>query len=352
MKRRESGDKPGDLRPLVAVTMGDPAGVGPEVALKAASEARVRAAARPVLIGDARLLDRLARRLGLRVVLVPVAPGREALAGIGSRGVVPVVDTGVLRRAPVLGRASRAGGLAAARAIRTAVRLCLAGKVGGMVTAPVSKQSLALAGEGLVGHTELIAGLAGCRRYAMMMKSGGLRVVLATTHVPLAEVACLIKTADLVAKIELAAEYLTRYAGLRRPRIAVCGLNPHAGEGGRLGREERLVIRPGVVRAARAGIRVEGPLSADSLFRPDAAGRYDAVVAMYHDQGIIPVKMGDAGGVVNVTLGIPLVRTSPGHGTAFDIAGRGVASSESMVAAVLECAAMAGAGSGGRRRRD
>jgi 4-hydroxythreonine-4-phosphate dehydrogenase len=340
------------LAALVAITMGDPGGVGPEVALKAACDPRVRAASGPVLVGDAAFLSRLARRLGLRVRLVSIAPGRGPLEVASGAGWLPVIDTGGLRRAPAVGRPGRVGGLAAVGAIREAVRLCLVGRVGGIVTAPVSKQSFALAGQGLVGHTELIAGLTRTKRYAMMMKNRDLRVVLATTHVPLAEVASRITAADLVVKLRLTHQYLTRYAGLRRPRIAVCGLNPHAGEGGKLGREERLVIGPAVMRARRAGIAVEGPLPADSLFGSAGIARYDAVVAMYHDQGIIPVKMGDPGGVVNVTLGIPLVRTSPGHGTAFDIAGQGVASSESMVAAVLECAAMAVASVPGRRRRD
>jgi 4-hydroxythreonine-4-phosphate dehydrogenase len=337
---------------LVAITMGDAAGVGPEVALKAACDPGVRAASRPVLVGDAAFLAGLAARLGLQVRLVSVAAERGAIEGASGPGWLPVVDTGGLRRAPAVGKPGRVAGLAAVRAIRAAVGLCLAEVVGGMVTAPVSKQSFALAGEGLIGHTELVAGLARSKCYAMMMKNRDLRVVLATTHVALADVAARIKTADLVTKFRLTHRYLTRYARLRRPRIAVCGLNPHAGEGGKLGREELSVIRPAVMRARRDGIAVAGPFPADSLFRPDEIGRYDAVVAMYHDQGIIPVKMGHPGGVINVTLGLPLVRTSPGHGTAFDIAGRGVASSESMVAAVLECAAMAGASAGGRRRRD
>lgn len=321
-----------EAAPLVAVTMGDPAGVGPEVALRAVCDPRVRAVSRPVLVGDSVLLGELAGRLGLVLDLA-------------------AVDTGGLRRPLRLGRPSRAGGLAAAAAIEEAVRLCAAGTVAGMVTAPVSKQSLALAGLGLVGHTELIASLTRTRRYAMMMKNGGLRVVLATTHLPLAAVAAALRAGDLAAKIRLTYHYLVRYAAAGRPRIAVCGLNPHAGEAGRLGREEIAVIGPAVRRARRAGIQVEGPLPADSVFRPGEIESYDAVVAMYHDQGIIPVKMGEPGGVVNITLGVPLVRTSPGHGTAFDIAGQGVASCESMVSALVECAEMAAADARTRRRR-
>lgn len=336
--------------PLIAITMGDPGGIGPEVALKAICDPRVRAAVLPVVLGDPGLAKSTAGRLGLpidfttsggrgriarRVIFARVRRGR----GEPCENFM-IIGPSAQRRAAPVGKPSRLGGQAAGRAVEEAVKIATSNVWGGMVTAPVSKQSLALAGYGMIGHTELIAKLTETRHYAMMMKNGPLCVVLATTHVPLVRVASRLTSRDLAEKIKLTHEYLTRYTQLRQPLIAVCGLNPHAGEGGMLGKEERSLIAPAVRRSRQRGIRAEGPLSADSVFRPDHIGRYNAVVAMYHDQGIIPIKMGDPGGVINVTLGLPIVRTSPGHGTAFDIAGKGVASAESMVEAILECGRM------------
>jgi 4-hydroxythreonine-4-phosphate dehydrogenase len=355
----------GDL-PAIGMTMGDPGGIGPEVALKAACDPRVRAVALPVIVGDGCLVRRIAGQLGFRIDFIPAHVPAQGISraflasgwrsGRGSPGFFVIINTAesgrsVGRGRPVpIGKPSKRGGLAAGRAIEEAVRLSISGMLDGMVTAPVSKQSLSLAGYGMIGHTELVAKLTKTKHYAMMMKSGPLRVVLATTHVPLSKVAASLTSRDLVEKMKLTYEYLVWYTWLKRPRIAVCGLNPHAGEGGMLGKEERSTIAPAVRRAAQLGIRVEGPLSADSVFRPDQIGRYDAVVAMYHDQGIIPIKMDDPGGVVNITLGIPIVRTSPGHGTAFDIAGKGVASEESMVTAAIECAEMAKASPAASRK--
>jgi 4-hydroxythreonine-4-phosphate dehydrogenase len=340
-----------DLLPSVGITIGDPGGIGPEVALKAAFDPRVRACARPVIVGDSGIVRRVAADLGMRMEIGPAENRCRASSQVllGScrrdrrspREALTIVHTPVGGRRFPVGKPSRVGGLAAGRAIEEAAALAGSRVLDGVVTAPVSKQSLSLAGYGMIGHTELLAELTGARHCAMMMKSDRLRVVLATTHVPLAKVAAGLRSKDLVEKIKLTYEYLVWYAWLKRPRIAVCGLNPHAGEGGMLGREERQIIAPAVHRARRLGLNVEGPLSADTVFRPGHEGRYDAIVAMYHDQGIIPVKMSDPGKVVNVTLGLPFARTSPGHGTAFDIAGKKVASAESMVTAAIECAEMA-----------
>jgi 4-hydroxythreonine-4-phosphate dehydrogenase len=333
----------------IGMTMGDPGGIGPEIALKAAMDPRVRAVILPIIIGDSDLLRDVAGDLGFRLEYIPSGRGRKAgqsvLAAERTGEGRPclrftIINTGGPGRKAPVGKPSKTAGLAAVRAVEAAVRLSASDTLRGIVTAPESKQSLALAGYGMIGHTELLARLTVTRRCAMMMSTGALRVVLATTHVPLAQVAARLDKADLVEKIRLANDYLVRHARVRRPRIGVCGLNPHAGEGGMLGSEDRRIIRPAVRRAGEMGIRVEGPFSADAVFRPDRIGRYNAVVAMYHDQGIIPVKMGDPGRVINVTLGLPIVRTSPGHGAAFDIAGKGVASAESMVSAVIECARM------------
>jgi 4-hydroxythreonine-4-phosphate dehydrogenase len=373
-------------KPVIGITMGDPGGIGPEIALRACCEARVRAACAPVLLGGAAFLGQAAADIGLRaafdrpwsespetwrVALLPETRGASArsLAGgrrrSGGRGAgassvrvrsrtTPrqceyflAIDTGGTVRERHLGHPSVEGGKAAVAAVRQAIELAAEEYLDGIVTAPVSKQSLALAGYGVVGHTEILAKLTGTKRFAMMMKHGGLRVVLATTHLALAEVPGAITAAGLVEKIKLASEYLVRFGVSRRPRIAVCGLNPHAGEGGLLGSEEGTRIGPAVKAARRLGIAVEGPLPADSVFSPLIASRYHAIVAMYHDQGIIPIKMGGMDAAVNVTLGLPFLRVSPGHGTAFDIAGKGRASPEGIVAAILECAGMAKAA--GRR---
>jgi 4-hydroxythreonine-4-phosphate dehydrogenase len=323
-------------RPRIAISMGDPAGIGPEVTLKAVCDARVRKACLPIVIGDPRFLRNLARRL--RVASQIKRAGDHA--GVGQDEVV-VVEKGRVPQGFLIGRPSKEGGAVAGGAVEKAVELALSGGVDGMVTGPVSKESFELAGYGMVGHTELIARLTGRRVYAMMIVRGRLRVVFATTHLSLRSVARSLTKRGLLEKISLAGAYLTSYMGIDRPSIGVACLNPHCGEGGRLAREEQLVIVPAVEMAKHKGICVGGPYPADSIYRRVLAGRFDAIVVMYHDQGMIPLRLYGHDRVVNITIGIPIVRTSPGHGTAFDIVGKGIASKESMVRAILECARIA-----------
>jgi 4-hydroxythreonine-4-phosphate dehydrogenase len=255
---------------------------------------------------------------------------------------VPVYDGARVSKAAPLGRPSKQGGAAAGRAIEDATKLAMAGEVDGIVTAPISKESLAYAGYGAIGHTELLARLTGTKRCAMMMINGNLRVVFATTHLPLAEVAGSITVEGLVEKLVLAEKYLRLYMGLEDVVMGVCCLNPHCGEGGQLGSEELTVIEPALVRARKKGLEVHGPYPADSIFRSTEARSFDAILAMYHDQGMVAVKQGDHDRVVNITLGLPFVRTSPGHGTAFDLIGhQGRASEQSMLNAILVCARIA-----------
>src|SRR5437660_4369770 len=209
-----------------------------------------------------------------------------------------------------------------------------------MATAPVNKEAFRLAGLPWAGHTDLLAHLTGARDVAMFFYSDALRVVLATVHVALADVPRVLTQASLEATIALTARELPRF-GIERPRIAVAGLNPHAGEHGLFGREEETVIAPAIVRSCERGITVSGPFPADTLFVRARRGEFDVVIACYHDQGLIPVKLAAFGQAVNVTLGLPIVRTSVDHGTAFDIAGKGVADPESMIAAVLLAARLA-----------
>jgi 4-hydroxythreonine-4-phosphate dehydrogenase len=344
--------------------MGDPGGIGPEVTLKALRDPSVWEVCEPMVVGDVRFLRNFARLAELPLDLRPVrraarlaqVKARPARAGkvIAFRELKPLVravsvwDGARVSKSAPLGRPSKAGGAAAGRAIEDAVALAMAGRVDGIVTAPVSKESLARAGYGAVGHTELLAKLSGTKRYAMMMVNETLRVVFATTHVPLAQVARSITVEGLLEKMYLADKYLRRFVGLEDVILGVCCLNPHCGEGGYLSDEEQTVIEPAVARAREKGLNVHGPYPADSLFWSATAGSFDAIIAMYHDQGMIPIKRGDHEKVVNITIGLPFVRTSPGHGTAFDLSGENRASEASMVNAIQVCARISG---WGRRKK-
>jgi 4-hydroxythreonine-4-phosphate dehydrogenase len=296
----------------IAVTMGDPAGVGPEVIAKALGE-----------VGD--LADWI------------VAGHEPVLRAAGLPAGVPVLETGGTPVAP--GVLSAAAGRAALEAIRAATRLCLDGRAAAMVTAPVNKEAITLAGEPFTGHTEFIAGLCGARESWMLLASGVLRVVHVTTHVPLRR-ACDLDPGRVRRTIAVAHD-AGLLLGFDRPRIAVCGLNPHAGEHGLFGDEDARLIAPAVAEVRIAGACAEGPLPADTVFLKAVRGDYDIVVAMYHDQGHIPAKLLGFEQTVNVSLGLPIVRTSVDHGTAFDIAGKGIADPGSMVAALRLAAAMA-----------
>jgi 4-hydroxythreonine-4-phosphate dehydrogenase len=312
--------------------MGDPAGIGPEVALQAIRSRVAAALIEPVLVGDLGVWCDTARRLGL--------PVRFAAGGHGVRGSVAVVVTSELAARhrtpgrPRRGAGQAACGAAAHAAIVEAVRLVQAGRAAGLVTAPISKAHLAAAGVGFPGHTELLARLCGGVPVRMMMVGGALRVVLVTIHMALADVPRRLTCDGVLQTITLTARGLRRWFGIAAPRIAVAGLNPHAGEDGLFGDEEARVIAPAVRAARRRGLRVTGPLAADGLFGQAAQGRYDALVCMYHDQGLAPFKLAHFADGVNFTLGLPFVRTSPDHGTAFDIAGTGQADARSMAAAL------------------
>ena len=283
------------FRPLIALTAGDPSGIGPEIAVKAARDPRVTAVCRPVIYG-------------------PHTPDEIA-------------------RYPV-GQISAESGRAAHDAIAAAVRDALAGKVAAIATAPIHKGAFHAAGYRWPGHTELLAELCGVSSVAMMFWSDPLRVVLATVHLPLSEVPRALTRGRLLEVIRLTAASLPSF-GFASPTIAVAGLNPHAGENGLLGSEESNVIAPAVADARRAGINVQGPFPADTLFVRAARGEFDAIVACYHDQGLVPVKLLAFGRSVNVTLGLPIIRTSVDHGTAFDIARTGTADEGSFVEAIL-----------------
>ena len=308
-------------KPTIAVSMGDPAGIGPEVVVRAS--ARMRRRARLVWVGDAAVLDAAARGYGVQAGLPVIAVSALSAA----------------ERRP--GRPTAAGADAAYRAILRAVELVQAGEADAIVTAPVSKQAIQALGVEFPGHTETIARLAAGAEVRMMMAGATLRVVLVTTHVRLRDVPTRITRENVLRTAEIANEALRRDFGIRRPRLALAGLNPHAGEGGVFGDEEIRLLRPAVETARARGLRLDGPHSPDTVFFRARQGEFDAVIALYHDQGLIPFKLVHFTDGVNVTLGLPFPRTSPDHGTAFDIAGRGRADVSSMVAAMRLAADMA-----------
>ncbi len=309
----------------VAITMGEPGGIGPEVALKAA--AATRKICIPVLVGDAEVFKAVQRLLGiddfLRVVKKPaeVAPD-----------VIQVIDTG---RAGdfKMGRPTADGASASVSAIKSAVRLAKEGKVRAIVTAPISKEALKLAGYGWTGHTEMLAELTGTEDYTMMLIGGELRVILVTIHTSLKDVPSQITESAVIRTLKLAGRAASML-GIENPRIAVAGLNPHAGEAGMFGHEENDIIAPAIEKARGEGIMASGPYPPDTVYFRAARGEFDIVVSMYHDQGLIPLKLLAFESGVNVTVGLPIIRTSPDHGTAYEIAGKGQANPSSMIEAV------------------
>lgn len=313
---------------ILGITMGCPVGIGPEIILRFHRAQGGAAAFAPVVLGDPGVLGRCRDELGLPLEVVNWQPGEVPKPG--AVNVLPLSDLG---RHLQWGKPDAATGRAMGSYIETAVRLIGSGGLAGMVTCPITKSALNLGGYPYPGHTEMLADLCGGDDFAMMLAGGKLRVTLVTIHVGLGQVPGLL-TAEKVARlIEITGQALRRDFGIKQPRLAVAALNPHAGEGGMFGDEEPRIIEPGMALAAAAGWQSEGPFPPDTVFHKAVAGRFDAVVCMYHDQGLIPFKLLHFEDGVNVTLGLPIVRTSVDHGTAYDIAGRGVASPASLAAA-------------------
>ncbi len=323
---------------VIAVTMGDPAGVGPEVVLKCAASPDARGLGKLLLVGERWAFERDAERLGLDLPLPDVVDvaDRAALPAAG------LVETGGPDAArPPRGKPTRESGAAAAKAILRAIDLAQRGLADAIVTAPISKEALHAAGYPFPGHTEMLAHYTGAARSVMMMAAGELRSTLVTTHLALRDVPAALTTERVLETIRITWDALRGDFGIERPRVAVCGLNPHAGESGLFGDEEARVIAPAIEQAREAGMDCVGPAPADAAFAQAYRGRYDAVVAMYHDQANIPVKLIGFETGVNVTLGLPIVRVSPDHGTAYDIAGRGRADAASMMSALRVAASIA-----------
>jgi 4-hydroxythreonine-4-phosphate dehydrogenase len=328
-----------NFRPLLALTMGDPVGVGPELMVMALSDPRVYKVCRPLVLGDLPALERSRNNLapGLHLNLL-----EEPGAGRFQPGALDVLA--LSRLAPEdlqYGRPTPAGGAAMVSYILTAIDLALAKKVAGLVTGPISKAAMNLSGYHYPGHTELLAERTNAPEVAMMLAGGEFRVVLATIHCAFTEVVGRLSTDGLLCLCRLTCRALSQDFGLEQPRLGVAALNPHAGEGGLFGREEEEIIMPAVARAQAEGLSVAGPYPADTLFWRHRQGEFAAIICMYHDQGLIPLKLLHFMDAVNVTLGLPIIRTSVDHGTAYDLAGTGQASPDSLKAAINMAAAMA-----------
>lgn len=324
-------------KPRVGITFGDPAGVGPEITLKAVADQRVLDYCSPVIIGDAKEIRRQALALALRSEFCQISP-EEYKSGQFDEPVI--VDTGKLSSPVQWGVISASSGAAAIAAIEEAVKLCLAGSLDAITTSPINKESIKLAGSPFPGHTEMIASLCKTGNALMCFFGENLRVFLLTVHCSLSEAIKQITRQHVLETLMLANRELIRF-GIASPRIAVAGLNPHAGEHGLFGQEDEQEIRPAILECRSShNIDASGPFPGDTIFLRAARGEFDAVAACYHDQGLIPIKCLSFGTAVNVTLGLPIIRTSVDHGTAFDIAGRGVADHRSLVEAIKLAASL------------
>jgi len=322
--------------PLIGITMGDPTGIGPEIIVKALSMEEPFQACRPIVFGDREVLSKAIQMQNLATTL-------EIIDEFPEEGYFPqkifLIPSSQLEVASLrFGQPDRACGEAMVKYIEEAVKRVRSGKLEAITTCPINKQAMNAAGYSFPGHTEFLAHLVGASSVAMMFLGSKWKIVLVTTHLPLKDVSRWITANRILSIIRLTDEGMKKYFGNPHSKIAVLGLNPHCGEGGLLGEEEKKEILPAIAEARSLGMDVEGPFPADSFF--DLSGHYafDAVISMYHDQGLIPIKMFDFKGAVNFTLGLPFIRTSVDHGTAYDIAGKGIADSTNLVKAILTAA--------------
>lgn len=324
--------------PLLAITMGDICGIGPEVIAKALAHEEVYRHCRPLVIGHRPSLEAALRFAGRPLSIRPVASPSE---GRSLPGTIDLLDPGGVDLSDVrVGQVCAAAGQAAVACVFCAADLALSGEVDGIVTAPLNKEAMRLAGFSYAGHTELLAERTGAATSRMMLATEAFRIVHVTTHIALRDVPQRATTDRILKTLDLAHEALLDL-GIERPKMAVAGINPHCGEGGMFGDEELRVVVPAVEQARERGWEVTGPLPPDVVFRLAYRGEFDAVIAMYHDQGHVPMKLVAFAEAVNVTLGLPIVRTSVDHGTAFDIAGKGVADETNMLAAIRLAARLA-----------
>jgi 4-hydroxythreonine-4-phosphate dehydrogenase len=332
-------------KPIIAITMGDPASIGPEIAVKALLNNEVQSICKPVLVGDASVFEQIIQKLKLEAAVHAISTVSEAAFKTGEIDVIDLknVDTDKL----AFGEISAMAGNASFEAVKTVIELAMKGEVAATVTGPINKKSINEAGHHFAGHTEIYAHYTGTSKYAMLLVEDNLRVIHVSTHVSLRQACDLVKKERILQVIDLLQTGM-KQLGATNLKIGVAGLNPHAGDSGLFGTEDDLEILPAVQEAKRLGYDVEGPVPPDTLFAKAITGAYGGVVAMYHDQGHIPFKLAgfkwnavkkrmDSVKGVNITLGLPIIRTSVDHGTAFEIAGKGIASPDAMVLAI-KCA--------------
>ncbi|MBS0151538.1 MAG: 4-hydroxythreonine-4-phosphate dehydrogenase PdxA [Nitrospira sp.] len=327
------------LLPLLGITMGDPAGIGPEVIAKALSGGRLHKICRPLVIGAFPVMVRIVKALRLKLTVLSVDGHDTPAPRPGTVSILDPLSTPLGRFAP--GIAAAETGAASVTFIEKAVELAQLGCLDGIVTAPINKEAINMAGCRYPGHTELLADLTQAKESGMMIVGGPLRIMFVTTHVAVKDLPTLLTQAKIEKAIRLAHMALTTLFGIKRPKIGVAALNPHAGEHGLFGNEEARVILPAAQAAQARGILASDPLPADTLFGKAAKGHYDGIVALYHDQGLIPLKLVAFGTCVNLTVGLPIIRTSVDHGTAFDIVGKGIADPGSLIEAVTLAARIA-----------
>jgi len=322
--------------PIVGITMGDPTGVGPEIIVKALSMEEPFQVCRPIVFGDLEVLSRATRiqNLSATIEVIEKIPEGEYLSGKIFLFPVSRLDITSIH----FGKPEKACGEAMVRYIEEAVKWVRKGALGAITTCPINKQAINAAGYSFPGHTELLAHLSGTSPVGMMFLGSKWKIVLVTTHLPLKDVSEWITASRILSTLRLTDEGMKRYFGTPHPKIAVLGLNPHCGEEGLLGEEEKREILPAIAEARSHGMNVEGPFAADSFFNLSGRSTFDAVIAMYHDQGLIPIKMLDFKGAVNFTLGLPFIRTSVDHGTAYDLAGKGLADPSNLVKAIVTAA--------------
>jgi 4-hydroxythreonine-4-phosphate dehydrogenase len=334
-------------KPIIGITMGDPAGIGPEVVVKAVIDKKVMKICYPLVFGSYHIIFSAAKKFLKKADIRKIVWAEDVR---DSKDNINVLACTKLDHTKIkTGKITKLSGRMAADSVFCATQFALSDQIDAVVTAPLSKKGLHLAGYDFPGHTELLAYLTATRNYAMMfvsvrspqstvhspLSTEKYKVVLVTTHLPLSEVAKAISKKKIFEKLILTQKALQRYFGVKKPKIGVCALNPHCGEEGILGSEEKKIIIPAIKAAQKMRIKACGPVSSDAIFSPRVSKDFDCILAMYHDQGLIPLKMGGLGGAVNVTIGLPIIRTSPDFGTALDIAGKGIADPKGMINAIL-----------------
>ncbi len=329
-------------KPIIAITMGDPASIGPEIAVKALLDKNIHAICRPLITGDASVFRQIIERLGLKASINPIHNARDAKF---EYGIIDVYDLKNVQLDELkFGEISAMAGHASFEAVKKAIELAMSGEVDATVTGPINKKSINEAGHHFSGHTEIYAHFTNTKKYAMLLVEDNLKVIHVSTHVSLRQACDLVKKKRIMEVIDLLHDGMQQL-GEKNLKIGVAGLNPHAGDSGLFGTEDDLEIKPAVEEARQMGYEVEGPVPPDTLFAKAATGAYGGVVAMYHDQGHIPFKLNgfkwnkekqqmESVKGVNITMGLPIIRTSVDHGTAFEIAGKGIASADAMILAI------------------